>query len=170
MKVNIDDYPSPFIKVDRITYFISRTFNLSEKTEDKVFEIINNSFIKKIDNWLHDKRLDSRKAYVRIDDSDLYSLDHTLALAILPALEKFKENDHAFFYVDDSDIPDELLKAGMNEQEKYHYVLDRMIFSFNEAIDGYYGHRNGFSEYKEYIDEVQRGFNYFGRYYMELWT
>lgn len=42
--------------------------------------------------WIHNKR--KRKAVVRVDDHDTWSMDSTLAIIILPLLKQLKETKH----------------------------------------------------------------------------
>jgi hypothetical protein len=98
-----------------------------------------------------------RQVDVEIHDYDMWSLDHTLAKIIYPALLKFRETVHSFPMVDDADAPDGKTLNGIYDHElkgiwtepaaddeeqeardladvrytRWLYVLDEMIFSFH---------------------------------------
>lgn len=80
---------------------------------------------------------------VRIDDHDLWSLDHSLALIIHPALIKLKAAKHGAPYVDDEDVPDNLKTSAAPATEhewdvdenfflRWDWVMDEMIWTFDE--------------------------------------
>jgi hypothetical protein len=79
--------------------------------------------------------------YVKIDRYDVWSMDHTLALIVLPMLKKLKETKHGSPLVDDDDVPDELKSTSAppkenewdidaNHFKRWDWVLDEMIFAF----------------------------------------
>lgn len=92
-----------------------------------------------------------RKVSIRIDRHDTYSMDHTLALIILPMLVQLRNTKHG--------IPHEFAEVGgedYNSQESFDFykesqnesfskgcdrwdeVLDKMIWSFEQIIDDDY--------------------------------
>lgn len=82
-----------------------------------------------------------RKIKIKIDDSDVYNLDTTLAHIILPTLKKLHEIKHGAPNVDNEDVPVELHR--INEEEynvddkwfdRWDYVLEQMIWSFSELL------------------------------------
>jgi hypothetical protein len=99
-----------------------------------------------------------REVEVEIHDYDLWSLDHTLAKIIYPALLKFREKDYGYPDVEDGDGPDEEtlvskynseikglwtpweddLSKNIEDEPKakllymrWLWVLDQIIFSFH---------------------------------------
>lgn len=90
----------------------------------------------------------SRKINVTIDRYDTWSMDHTLALVILPLLLQFKENHHGV----PNDFIDHSGDENVNSQtsfdfyketqdwafeqgcKKWDEVLDKMIWSFYQII------------------------------------
>ena len=111
------------------------------------------------------KKFDAqRKISVQIDDFDTWSLDHTLALIIHPALVKFKqdslETGHPCLGSDDV----ESCTSGICGCEtKWQEMLDKMIYAFKSIID---------DEFSETAEEkkIQEGLELFGKYYRGLWT
>lgn len=82
-----------------------------------------------------------RKVKVKIHNFDVFSLDETLALIILPALKKYKKIRHGAPVVDNCDVPEELWSENEdltdiddNWFKRWDYVLDCMIWSFSEKL------------------------------------
>lgn len=87
-----------------------------------------------------------RVVKVRIDDYDVWNLDHTLALIIYPALVRLKEKKHGAPLVEDELVPDELKSTAAppkenewdtdeNHFKRWDWVMDQMIFSFRELVE-----------------------------------
>lgn len=187
-----------------------------EKCEDAIQWIYNHS----INQLLKHRK---RKISVRIDREDTWSMDHTLAYIILPMLKQLKGNKHGSPYVESEDVPehmrlteretavfdhgsyDKTLNATDEEieaaSEKFHaqwiWVLDQMIWSFEQEIDEENDHKNYYDPYEpgEIVEEdslfskeerlktgkfnpekckafnqrKQLGFTLFGKYYQALW-
>lgn len=89
----------------------------------------------------------SRLVDVEIDTEDLYNLDHTLALVILPALKKFKEEQSGY-------------PGGLTSDE-WQKILDKMIEAFRVMTD----YKISFGEKAK----QQEGFELFGKYFTNLW-
>lgn len=129
------------------------------------------SRISKFCNWLAKKH--DRRIKVRIDRYDTWGMDHTLAYIILPMLKQLKATKHGSPYVDQEDLPAELrltkreqkvfdeghwnkkLKATEEEidaaSKKFHsqfdWVLDQMIWSFEQQFDEDEGRNNYYEPY-----------------------
>lgn len=108
------------------------------------------------------KNSDGRRVNIEIDGYDIWGLDHTLALVILPALCLLKENMHGVpsefaeiggedylsqksfdFYTEDTK---ELYEQRYKEWEE---VLDKMIWSFQQiALDDDYNKKYHHGEMK----------------------
>lgn len=100
--------------------------------------------ISKAIQWFLDK-IDRKINYVKIDEWDTWSMDHTLAHIILPMLKQLKETKHGSPFVDDEDVP-EYLRSHMaqpgdhewNEDSLLHmrweYALDEMIWAFEQKV------------------------------------
>lgn len=94
--------------------------------------------------WVESRK--QRKIKIRIDRWDTWSMDHTLALIVLPMLKKLKEEKHGAPWVEDEDVPEELRSTAAppkkdewdtddNHFKRWDWVLDEMIFSFNSEVD-----------------------------------
>jgi len=90
----------------------------------------------------------NRAETVVIDDCDVWNLDHTLALIIVPALKKLKEKKQGAPFVDNEDVFDELRasdeelhiysKNGETDDhyfDRWDYVIDEMIFAFQSKLE-----------------------------------
>jgi hypothetical protein len=98
------------------------------------------------------KLIPKRKIKVHIDDYDVWSMDHTLALIVHPMLLKLKEQKHGSPHVDLEDVPEHLHpdpnRVKMNENgeieewevdntihDRWSWVLDEMIHAFECEVD-----------------------------------
>ncbi len=101
--------------------------------------------ISKAIQWVWDK-FDRKINYVKIDNWDTWSMDHTLSYIVLPMLKQLKATTHGAPYVDDEDVPDELKSTSAppkeneydidaNHFKRWDYVLDEMIFAFEHKVD-----------------------------------
>lgn len=96
--------------------------------------------------WVDSKR--KRKIKVRIDKYDTWSMDHTLAVIILPMLKQLKEKKHGAPHVDDEDVPEELRSTSApakeneydidnNHFKRWDWVMDEMIWAFEQHQPDY---------------------------------
>lgn len=140
-----------------------------EKLEDAIQEFYNHTINRLV-------KYRKRKIKVRIDREDTWSMDHTLAHIILPMLKQLKATKHGSPYVEPEDVPehmrmteretavfdhgfyDKTLNATEEEIEaasdKFHaqwvWVLDQMIWSFEQELDEE-------NEHKHYYDPYESG-------------
>jgi hypothetical protein len=84
---------------------------------------------------------EERVVEVHIDDFDVWSFDHTLALIILPALKMLKVVKNGAPFVDNEDVPEHLRSevkdddgTEVNFFNRWDYVLDEMIWAFQEIV------------------------------------
>lgn len=84
-----------------------------------------------------------RKVSVKIDKWDTWSADHTLALIIVPLLQKMKEDKQGAPNVDDIDVPEHLRSTAAPSKEyeweidenwylRWDYVLDEMLWTMQQ--------------------------------------
>lgn len=87
-----------------------------------------------------------RRIKIKIHKYDTWSMNHTLALIIVPMLKQLKETKHGAPNVDDEDVPENLRSTNAKPKENEHdldefhfdrwdYVLDEMIFAFESIVD-----------------------------------
>ena len=113
----------------------------------------------------------NRKIDVKVENFDTWSLDHTLASIILPALIQLKHTKHGVpsEFTDriggdfDGNLVFDFIKEDENEVfdqlcDKWDEVLDKMIWSFQQIVEdnweSNYYHGEGDYEWKE-IDETK---------------
>ena len=169
------------------------------------------TWIYKVLKWIDKKK--KRKIYVHIDRWDTWSMDNTLAHIILPMLKQLKASMHGAPGVDDEDVPENLRSTSapeLTEEQKnvhdvddnhfkrWEYVLDEMIFAFQNKVDDNWEEQFTTGEYdyrskktsedlyqmvqgpnhtavtdwdgrKAYSDRIQNGIRLFGKYYSGLW-
>ena len=141
MKVKIGPYIQwigPYQLADKIPF-------VSEDTRWKVGEWLADTWVNDVCVWVESKK--KRKIDVRIDRYDVWSMDHTLALIILPMLKKLQEEKHGSPMVDDEDVPPHMRHSDRKTDEngwdmgdnwvhyKWEWVLNEMIFAFENIVD-----------------------------------
>jgi hypothetical protein len=105
-----------------------------------------------------------RRVKIRIDNYDTWSMDHTLALIVLPMLKQLKETKHGAPSIDDKDVPKELKSTSAPPQEnewdtddnhfkRWDYVLDEMIWAFEQKC-----HDDWESDYYKFEEGAGDGF------------
>ena len=117
---------------------------LNEDQQHNLGTWLTTTWVNKACKWFYSKT--ERKIKVRIDRYDTWSMDHTLALIILPMLKQIKESKHGSPHVDDEDLPDHMrhtYSKGPNDYEtddpwihyKWDWVLNEMIWAFEKELD-----------------------------------
>jgi hypothetical protein len=156
MKVYIGPYVSwlgPYQLTDKLFFWTEKypeDKTLEErwdyKAKDKFGDWLADTWVTKFLNWVYSKR--NRKEKVRIDYYDVWSMDHTLALIILPMLKKLKTQKHGYGMIDDKDVPREYrstvkgAKQGLNQwdwdhnaEARYAWMLEELIWTFTQLCD-----------------------------------
>jgi hypothetical protein len=88
-----------------------------------------------------------RKINVQIHDYDVWDVEHTLSLIIVPVLHKLREKKNGSPHVDLEDVPEHLRNEG-DFHERWEWVLDEMIWAFEQ-------HRNDDWENQYYHNDDQ---------------
>lgn len=149
MKINIGPYTNhigPFQLAEKIMFWKERDYSNDNcpvwKLGDRLSEY---KWLTNLLDWYDKKK--KRKINIKIDDYDVWSMDHTLAMIIVPMLEKLKQNKHGAPMVDDKDVPLELRCTAQTEEQKnngqtddnffkrWDYILDEMIWTFKQHAD-----------------------------------
>ena len=171
MKVYINKYRShwlsPYTILEKVIFW--RKINYDEPLIERLNTIME-PFCKammKVLDIVHPKI-----NYVKIDRWDTWSMDHTLALIVLPMLKQLKQDKHGSPNVDDEDVPEGLnlrsTEAPAKENEwdvdenhfrRWDWVLDEMIQAFecknNENWEEQYS--TGVSDY-QFVKEPHEKF------------
>ena len=124
-------------------------------------------------NWILD-RVHPKIDYVHVDGWDVWNMDHTLSLIVLPMLKRLQADKNGGPLVDDEDVPEELKTTSAlpvehawdtdeNWFKRWDYVLDEMIFAFEKKVK---------DDEDIFDDEIQKrmtnGFRLFGKYFEAL--
>jgi hypothetical protein len=152
MKVNIGPYKNYLsthgIKCDylELRYGEEEWYLVSESAYTRLDNIVI-KFLKTIDSCLQpiNKLFNTRKIKVHIDRYDVFSMDHTLSLIIVPMLKQLRRQKQGSPIVDAEDVPDYLRPRNEpNEDNDYvddthharwDWVLDEMIWAFEQHAD-----------------------------------
>lgn len=117
--------------------------------------------------WIHSKR--KRKIKIHIDNYDVWSMEHTLSMVILPMLKELKENKMGYGWVDDEDAPEYIRSTapGAREgiknswdwdryaQDRHDYVMREMIWTFQQlSLDDHEEHFYDHSECENPDDDI----------------
>lgn len=160
------------------------------------------SLLSRFLQWLHKVRqnLPWNKDVVKIDYWDSWSCDHTLSPIILPLLKQLKATKHGYGMIEDVDVPKHLQswyalpketwEWDGNAEARYEWVLDEMIWSFeqlcNDDHDSQFFDHSGvdmnlpFMEQigktkidhlglKAHNERIDNGLRLFGKYFRTLW-
>lgn len=85
----------------------------------------------------------TQKVKVKVHGYDVWNADHTIALIVVPLLEKLKNDDHCSGHVDDADVPENLRSTSAPQKEneydvdenwylRWEYALNEMLFAMRE--------------------------------------
>lgn len=87
----------------------------------------------------------ARQIDIRIDPFDTWSMDHTLALIIVPMLKQLKATKHGAPLTDDEDVPEHLRSTAAppkennwdvdaNHFKRWDWIIDEMIWAMEQVI------------------------------------
>jgi len=110
---------------------------------------------------------------------DTWNMDHTLAIIIVPMLKQLKETKHGAPNVDCIDVPMKLQPTQLevvryreegetdkNFFKRWDYVIDEMIWAFEQIVDDNNVDREGLADHNK---RIENGLKLFGKYYRSLW-
>lgn len=152
---------------------------------------------------------DDREINIEIHEYDTFSMDYTLALIILPLLKQLKETTHGSPFIPNDEVPEHLHapddfsfdngEVDEHWHDRWAWVLDQMIFSFESIVDDSWedqfhsgemdyvfedtddedyvtmeegpNHTHKFDSegYTEYNNRIQRGLELFGKHFRDMW-
>lgn len=110
-------------------------------------EKLSNTWLTPILQWVNNTRqkFPWNKDVVKIDYYDTWSVDHTLSPIILPLLKQLKATKHGYGLIEDEDapkhlhsiyaLPSEPWEWDGNAEKRYDWVLDEMIWAFEQMCD-----------------------------------
>lgn len=178
MKVKLGNFPTHWS-----SYSVTSRFEENGWISEKVCDRIDNFFQPSLNFIWNDRYWNKRKEYVRIDKSDTWAVDHTLALIIHPVLVKFKQHNNGFPPIIDLDDLPENLKTIVDTDDvqagevQWDWILDEMIWAFEQSADDSWEEQFFTSRlikfdkdnYKKHYQRIQNGQRLFGKYYNNLW-
>jgi len=165
----------------QIAHLLQHVGVSKERTTD-IGEFLANTPLRGLCQWVYDKR--KRKIKVHIDNYDAWNADNTLALIILPLLEKLKEDKYGYPVTDKEDVPEEIWSAdpSLEDDQKYsikrwEWILEEMIFAFKSVSndydeDSFYDESYNWDRegHEKHMERVKNGLRLFGKYYISLWS
>lgn len=174
MKIILRHYD--YYQTEDLVYRILKTFLHKSDAED-IADKISCPAIRSFDEYVNKvAKFFQKKDHIEIHDHDLWNLDYGLSKIIVPCLKKFKQNLHGN-PVDILEREKSVPKHIQDNFEAWKWIIDEMIWSFESVIDElgdneYDYYKDGKFErklYEEFINRQQRGFKFFGKYYLNLW-
>ena len=136
-------------------------------TDEKITDSKNppKTWLLKLCQWVESKR--SRNSYIKIDKYDTWSMDHTLAMIVLPMLKQLQATKHGGPHVDDEDVPEELKSTSApakeneydtdeNHFKRWDWALNEMIWAFEQNLDT--NSEDKFFDHEEW-DPTEKDFN-----------
>jgi hypothetical protein len=104
------------------------------------------SWLSRVCQWIHNKK--KQKVNLKVDPWDIWGVDDTLSMVILPILLAYRERINGGPSVDDSDVPESLranLKEGKdiidtpdeNWHARWEWVVDEIIWTFQQLQPDY---------------------------------
>lgn len=113
-----------------------------EKLTDRIHDSWVYNTIMVVERWFDSA---PRKIRVKIHNYDVWGMDHTLSLIVLPMLKLLKEKKHGSPFVDDDDVPEELRSTAAppvgeydtdeNHHKRWDWVMDEMIWAFEQLLN-----------------------------------
>lgn len=178
MKVYIGCYPKCRTIYHLLDWLETKGI-ISEKTVDKIHDLVEDS---KIIQWWNQRQFAKEQTIlVKIDKWDTYSLDHTLASIIHPALVRLSADQQGYMMVKDEDLPEDIQQ--FKEPEDHHsdeyleylarrwnYVMGEMIFAMDYLARDEIDPDLDFEGWTANEERVQKGCELFGKYFRSLWT
>lgn len=183
MKVFIGKYKNWFGSYQLADLF--KRIGVSEEICEKIGDWLSETWVHKFLEWIYSKR--NRTVYIKIDDYDIWNLDNTLSLIILPLLRKFKAseiNGHPSSFnsiAEWDEVLDKMIWSfeRLNDQdddEKFHSGNIDLIFvpdpeTGNSRMEHGPNHTStyDFEGHKKHREKIQEGLDLFGKYYTNLW-
>lgn len=152
MKVKIGPYTNwfgPYKIAEMILFWIpiyDSEYNYTDGYDKYVYPFgkwLSETWVNDLCQWIDSKR--KRKMEIKIHDYDAWNAFHTMALIILPVLQELKKQKQGAGLIDDEDVP-WYLRSTMYTKEnefdtdgnvfpRYEWVLDEMIWAFQQIVD-----------------------------------
>ena len=155
MKVKIGKYINwigPYQLVDMLFFWLEKypekelAKRWDYRLHDRMGTWLASTWVAKFCEWVHSKRKRTEK--IHIDPYDVWGMDHTLSLIVVPMLKQLKKVKHGAPHVDPEDVPKHL-RPTPKQIEKYSkmgdtdpkffkrwdWVMDEMIWAHEQLLD-----------------------------------
>lgn len=146
MKVYIGphrEWIGPFQLAEKILFWLPK-YNEKYEHNETVFKFGewlaedkngNPSYLARFCEWIHSKK--KRKVKIRIDDYDVWDMDCTLSMIILPMLKRLKDVKSGSPFVEMEDVPEHLRCEVIDHHDetvhqRWNWVLDEIIWAFTQ--------------------------------------
>ena len=160
MKINIGPYKNwfgPYQLAEKILFWMDKDNDdrvhklgnflaYGRKKPPDVFQVKDEdgTWLYKFFSWVDSKK--KRKVKIHIDNYDVWNMNSTLGMIILPMLKILQEKKQGAGFVDDKDVPKELRStsappkendwdADENHFKRWDWVLGEMIWAFEQLND-----------------------------------
>ena len=141
MKVDIGPYPQPLTTRGLECDYLERMYGenwVDVKPEQYIWlDHLVVGFLDLVEDFILEplnKIFRNRRIKVKYHKYDTWSLDHTLALIILPGLKQLKATNQGYPSVDPADLPFAWLKDASGV-DQWEWVMDEMIWAFDEMAN-----------------------------------
>ena len=117
------------------------------KLHTRLSEWLASTWVAGFRQWVYEATGD-RKMEIHIDGYDVWNMDHTLGLIILPMLKKLKENKHGHGWIAPEDAPKKLrptskqiekakAQGGWDDKNaaRYDWFMEEIIWTFEQLLD-----------------------------------
>lgn len=170
MKIYIGPYKD-YYSVHSFLYYLEK-IGVSEDRIVSIYSKFKHTWLcNKLDSILEIFNRD-RKIKIRIDNYDVWNMDHTLSHIILPMLIKLRDSNIGMINVSDEDVPEEYrsYNCAYNEYGSDNLLDDRHEWLMNELIWTFKS--INMKNIDDTVDEIrlQNGLRLFGKYYLHLWN
>lgn len=151
MKVFIGPYPEwigPFQIAKYLMFWKNKEHDSVHKFGEWLAENKDgtDSKLYKFCNWFHEK-FNKRTVKIKIHNYDIWSLDSTMNLILLPMFKRLREDKHGSGFIDDEDVPVHLWSnveppkdpdidnLDGKFHERYQWVLDEIIWTLEQEVN-----------------------------------
>ena len=102
---------------------------IPEDISDKIYKFLEDTWFDKLLQYINEKVLpQDRKVKLKIDQYDLWSMDDTLVILILPMLKKLANVKNGSHMSDPVDVPKNMWPKWFKEEKEYDHENDETYF------------------------------------------
>ena len=119
-----------------------------------------------------------QKIIIKINDEDVWNLDYTMALILLPMFKRLKKIKNGASGILDDDVPDDLKSTSVKEPpehdvdenyfQRYDWVLSEIIWALKETQPNRKCKMGG-ADYIQHDARLNNAFRLMGTYWRTFW-